>query len=224
MPRTSRQRRPTVGLLSPHPLVLEELQHLLGGTRFHLRARRLFLGLPPQTRRLAIPAADFYVVDAQGLRTATEALVAGLAERFPAARVLVVGEHLDEAFVFPLLRLGAKGLLSYAELRQRLRRALEVVAAGGFWVPRTLLSRFVDSMLLGLRGRRSMAAAAGLSAREQQVLDALLENLSNKEIAGKLHLSERTVKFHVSNLLSKFGVQRRADLILACLQAGAAAR
>jgi len=45
-------------------------------------------------------------------------------------------------------------------------------------------------------------------------MDALLENLSNKEIAAKLNMSERTAKFHVSNLLAKYGVRRRADLIL----------
>jgi DNA-binding CsgD family transcriptional regulator len=43
-------------------------------------------------------------------------------------------------------------------------------------------------------------------------------NLANKEIGNKLNISERTVKFHVSNLLNKFGVRRRADLILLCYQ------
>jgi DNA-binding NarL/FixJ family response regulator len=47
--------------------------------------------------------------------------------------------------------------------------------------------------------------------REREVLDLLLDNLSNKEIAGKLFVCERTVKFHVSNLLSKFGAPRRPD-------------
>jgi DNA-binding CsgD family transcriptional regulator len=50
------------------------------------------------------------------------------------------------------------------------------------------------------------------------VLNGLLENLANKEVADRLHISERTVKFHVSNLLAKFGVRRRADLILLCYQ------
>jgi DNA-binding NarL/FixJ family response regulator len=57
-----------------------------------------------------------------------------------------------------------------------------------------------------------------LSRREQEVLSSLLENLANKEVAERLHISERTVKFHVSNLLAKFGVRRRADLILLCYQ------
>ena len=52
----------------------------------------------------------------------------------------------------------------------------------------------------------------------EEVLAGLLENLANKEVADRLHISERTVKFHVSNLLAKFGVRRRADLILLCYQ------
>jgi DNA-binding NarL/FixJ family response regulator len=86
-------------------------------------------------------------------------------------------------------------------------------------VPRALLSEFVDSILNSTRGRRlKVETATELSRREQEVLDALLENLANKEIASRFNISERTVKFHVSNLLSKFGVRRRADLILLCYQ------
>ena len=54
------------------------------------------------------------------------------------------------------------------------------------------------------------------------MLDLLLDNPSNKEIAAKLFVCERTVKFHVSNLLSKFGVQRRADLIVLWMQRASA--
>jgi DNA-binding CsgD family transcriptional regulator len=52
-----------------------------------------------------------------------------------------------------------------------------------------------------------------VSRREQQVLGAVLENLSNKEIAARLGISERTVKFHVSALLTKFGVRTRVELM-----------
>ena len=92
------------------------------------------------------------------------------------------------------------------------------MAKGGFWVPRDLLSRFVDSLLQAGAARHTLHPA-GLSTRENDVLDCLLENLSNKEIGSRLNIAERTVKFHVSNLLGKFGVQRRADLILQAYQA-----
>ena len=87
-----------------------------------------------------------------------------------------------------------------------------------FAVLLVLLSRFVDSILGIVHSRRLTRGPADLSRRERETLDALLENLSNKEIANRLHISERTVKFHVSSLLAKFGVRRRTDLILLCFQ------
>jgi DNA-binding NarL/FixJ family response regulator len=54
-------------------------------------------------------------------------------------------------------------------------------------------------------------------------LCSLLENLSNSEIGRKLNIAKRTVKFHVSNVLCKFGVRRRIDLILLCYQKPSAA-
>src|ERR1700732_4547388 len=57
-------------------------------------------------------------------------------------------------------------------------------------------------------------AAVGLSRRQQEVLREVLQNLSNKEIAVRLNISVRTVKFHVSALLEKFHVKSRVPLIL----------
>ncbi len=192
---------------------------MLSSPNFHLVLRQLESALAPDLRRVALPHASVYVVDAHAARPATEALVTNILDRFPDARLLVVADKFSDANSYSLLRLGVKGLLTYTEAREQLPRALPLVAVGGFWVPRALLSGFVDSILSGIQGRRLRSdTAAALSRREQEVLDSLLENLSNKEIANKLNISERTVKFHVSNLLNKFGVRRRADLILLCYQ------
>ena len=135
-----------------------------------------------------------------------------------------MGDNIKETDSFALLRQGAKGILTYAEAREQLPRALTQVAAGGIWVARPVLSRFVDSILSTTQGRRLRVDSPNeLSRREQEVLAGLLENLANKEVADRLHISERTVKFHVSNLLAKFGVRRRADLILLCYQRRGAA-
>ncbi|MBI3669443.1 MAG: hypothetical protein HY237_06670 [Acidobacteria bacterium] len=63
-----------------------------------------------------------------------------------------------------------------------------------------------------LEAGRSIATPAQLTRREQEVLGGVLQNLVNKEIAARLFISERTVKFHVSALLAKFGVRSRRDL------------
>jgi len=132
--------------------------------------------------------------------------------------LLVLLPKLEDAIASPLLRLGVKGLVTYEQAPHELVRAARQVGAGMYWVPRELLTRFVESILPEVRGFRVVDWEAGISRRERDVLDLLLTNLSNKEIAAKLFISERTVKFHVSNLLGKFGVQRRADLIVLWMQ------
>lgn len=224
MPRANTKTSLKVCLLSPHPMVLDEFQRLLEHSGFQIACKQLDSMLAPDLRHLEVPAAAVYVVDAHAARQATGALLGNILDRHSTARLLVIGERLDEEENFALLRHGVKGILTYKEAREQLPHALPQVAAGGMWVPRTVLSSFVDSILTSVQGRRLRAdSPTALSRREQEVLSGLLENLANKELADRLHISERTVKFHVSNLLAKFGVRRRADLILLCYQRNATA-
>jgi two-component system nitrate/nitrite response regulator NarL len=217
--KTAKKNALQVCLLSPHPLVLSEFERVLSNPEFKTVSKHLESTLGPDLRHLPIPRAAVYVVDAHVAKPAAGALLSNILDHHSEARILVVAEKFDAAESYTLLQMGAKGLLSYGEAREQLARALPLVANGGFWVPRSVLSGFVDSVLAGSHSRRlKVDTAADLSRREQEVLNSLLENLANKEIGSKLNISERTVKFHVSNLLNKFGVRRRADLILLCYQ------
>jgi DNA-binding NarL/FixJ family response regulator len=203
-----------VCVYSFHPLVLSELQRLIEEHGAVPETQRLDPLQVADLASLTVPPAAAYVIEANTRNRATEAIVEEILSRYPDARLLVVAEKFDEPTAFPLLRVGVKGLLCYSELSRQLVRAIDEVAGGGFWVPRTLLSRFVDWTLAAGRRPRRSTALGPLSPREREVHELLMENLSNKEIAKRLHMSERTVKFHVSNLLGKHGVKRRADLIL----------
>ncbi len=203
-----------VALYSFHPLVLAELCRQLQETGCQTRPHRLEPSRLSELDQLPVLPAAAHVVEANARNRATKVIVEEILTRRPEARLLIVAERFDDADAFPLLRIGAKGLVRYVELPRHFVSAVRVVAAGGFWVPRPLLSRFVDSTLSALRRPKLVSASAHLSRRELEVHQFLMENLSNKEIAGRLNMSERTVKFHVSNLLGKHGVKRRSDLIL----------
>jgi DNA-binding NarL/FixJ family response regulator len=212
-------RRATVCLFSFHPLLLSEFQRFLTGeNEARVLDRRVEANQVPEPS-LSVPRASVYVVEAHSHRQVTEAYVTAILARYPKGRLIVIAEKLNEASVFPLLRQGVKGLLKYSEVSAYLPRTLREVASGGFWVPRALLSVFVDSTLEEARRPRAAPPGVRMSRREQEVLELLMVNLSNKEIGSKLNMSERTAKFHVSNLLAKYGVQRRADLILLFVQA-----
>jgi DNA-binding NarL/FixJ family response regulator len=206
-------RKISVCLLSGHAIVLQELNRLLGQSTFFVTATKLpdsDTGANP-----SIPTADVYVIDSESATGGTEELVNQVLRLNSDAKFLVLSGDWTEKTAFPMLSIGVKGLITHELIAKQLGLALEKVATGGYWVPRTLLASFVDSVVT--RSRRMELARPSrieISRREKDIVDCLLSNLSNKEIASKLNISERTVKFHVSNLLSKFKVQRRADLIL----------
>jgi DNA-binding NarL/FixJ family response regulator len=194
--------------------VLTEFERLLSPAGFRVLSRQLEPGSALSGKRFVLPRVQLYVIDSHPSRQAAEVVIGWVVSRAPSSRQVVIAQKFTEANAFPLLRLGTKGLLTYDEATGQLPDALQTVSHGGFWVPRRLLARFVDSVLYVIRKRGMPRSPADLSQREREALDALLENLSNKEIASRLHISERTAKFHVSHLLAKFGVRRRADLIL----------
>ena len=207
-----------MGLFWCHPLVLPQFEQLISDNGYRLLARRLEANRIPNFESLPVPRAAVQIVEAHQHLAATEAVVTGIHAKQPSARIIVLAERFTDPMAFAVLRLGVKGLLTYSEALRALPQALETVVSGGLWVGRALLSRFVDAALCTVPLKVYATGLEGLTRRERQVLEAVLDNLSNKEIARRLQMSVRTAKFHVSNLLVKHGVRRRADLLFRALQ------
>jgi two-component system nitrate/nitrite response regulator NarL len=210
--------RLTVCLLSQHSFVLSQFQKVLSTSAVGLESPHIEVPTSLQ-QSPSVPRASVYVVDGEGASPITRAMITRIKGTYSEAKLIVVAETFSENKAFSLLQIGVDGLVTYGEISLQLPRALQALASGGYWVPRMLLSRFVDSLVRKRRPR--LSTPSGLSPREREITDALLGNLSNKEIATKLNISERTVKFHVSNILAKFGVRRRSDLILLWAQSSA---
>jgi DNA-binding CsgD family transcriptional regulator len=77
---------------------------------------------------------------------------------------------------------------------------------------KTLVGRLQSRAKELLDQGRAVATPTSLSPRQSEILHSVISNHANKEIASKLNITVRTVKFHVSSLLSKFGVNNRAEL------------
>src|SRR5262249_3303675 len=210
-------RSPRLGLtiVSGHQLVIDELRRFLEKRGFKVHGLRLNAGVP-ELSNLNFPRTRLCIVDGNATAKIVEAIVTTLVNARPNIRIIALQEEFTDSTAFPLLRIGTKGLLTYEAARAQLPRALRMVHRGGYWVPRQLLSRFVG-VTVKQRNSRPVSDLL-MSGREREVLLQLRDNLSNKEIASALNISERTAKFHVSNLLAKFGVRRRADLIVLSYQ------
>jgi two-component system, NarL family, response regulator DegU len=201
-----------VCVVSSHPLVLSTIRGFLPETDFQLSEFRIGSD-PHSSGSLALPNTSVYIVEAQRSPITTGRAIETVLSASPSAAIIVIGEIFDEENTFPLLRRKVRGLVRYDEAPVQLARAIQSVSDGRFWVPRAILSRFVE-VATSVTGRRAIPGAPELTSREREVLDGVLEKLSNKEIAKVLGITERGVKFHVSNLLLKHRVARRADLML----------
>lgn len=113
---------------------------------------------------------------------------------------LIDGSKSDKIIV---LGIGYRGYLSGEESVEDLKRAVQVVLEGEIWAERSLMSSLV------MRARTPT-----LTTRENQVFSLLVMGLSNKQIAQRLGISEKTVKVYVSGLLEKLGAKNRMDLVM----------
>jgi DNA-binding NarL/FixJ family response regulator len=214
----ARHAKATLYLFCQHPVAQERFLRLLRRTEFQVVAKgELRLPESKADNPDAPVHGNLAIIDGSDV-PATLEFVRKLHFEQSGLHLLVLLPTLDNAITYPLLRLGVKGLLSYRLASRELVRAAAQVASGAYWVPRDLLDHFVESILPELSGCKSLESEVDISRREREVLELLLDNLANKEIASKLFVTERTIKFHVSNLLSKFHVQRRADLIVLWMQ------
>jgi DNA-binding NarL/FixJ family response regulator len=117
--------------------------------------------------------------------------------------------------IIDAVRAGAQGYLLKGAPREELFNAIRVVHAGG-----SLLQPVVASKLLSRLHQNNAPAPNALTIRETEVLHWLAQGLPNKEIAAQLVITERTVKFHVSSLMSKLGAGNRTEAVAMATQRG----
>ena len=187
---------------------------------YTLRVKRIELG---DHAAEEIPSADIYAVEVRPTPEATQEVVVRILSREPHARVLVIGESFDEANAFPLLTMGVKGIVRRSELKADLTRALSAVHQNGFWVPRQLLSKFIGNVLHSTRRMLFALGSSELTESQASLLNSLLQTESDDELARKLSVSEVELKSRVAELMRKFNVRRRYDLVLLAHQATARA-
>ena len=127
----------------------------------------------------------------------------------PTTRVLVLTSFLEDDKVFPAVKAGAAGYLLKDVEPADLARAIRTVMRG-----EALLHPSVASRLMQELSGSDASPTEQLTERELDVLRLLARGLSNKAIALELHVSEKTVKTHVSNILAKLHLADRMQAAL----------
>jgi len=129
----------------------------------------------------------------------------------PQLRIIVTGSGMDEQTILKAIAAGAKGYVDAAASPADFVQAIRIVSRGSVWVPRRVLSMFIERISNSPR-RIFPTDQVAFTDRETQVLKMLVEGRSNKEIGTPLGIGERTVKAHVAKLMRKVGVENRVAL------------
>jgi DNA-binding NarL/FixJ family response regulator len=129
----------------------------------------------------------------------------------PDAVIVTLTRHGDDAYLQELLRAGVSGYVLKRSAPSELLHAIRKAAAGGQYLDSTLTAR-VTAGYVGAEGR-TKKPVSGLTDREAAVLRLIASGYSNKEIAGQLDLSVKTVEAHKANAMRKLDLTGRIDIV-----------
>lgn len=140
-------------------------------------------------------------------------------ELSPSTKVLVLTSHFEREPVFRALWDGARGYLQKSVSSAELLKAIRVVQAGEAWIERNVMSHLLAELPRQEERVKKRAGSVGLlSKREAEVARFVAEGLSNKELADRLSISEKTVKSHLASIFRKLQLRDRLQLALYTLQ------
>lgn len=154
-------------------------------------------------------------------------------ERFPRTSVVILTLYHNEQYVVEAIRSGAAGYLLKTATRDEICKTLKDLSSGGFIIKTTMLQKALNGAVSEQQATRPDLDFRGqpwgadgdfekLTAREAEVLQLLVEGMTNKEIGRKLIVTEDTVKKHVQNIILKLHVSDRTQAAVKAVRLGLA--
>ena len=139
----------------------------------------------------------------------------------PRTKVLILTVHEASGYLRQLFQTGAAGYLLKKTAGEELAHAIRVVASGGAYLDPTLAGKIVTTLVNNSAARgKDEIPGSRLSDREKEVLKLIALGYSNKEIAGQLDLSAKTIETYKARLIEKLGLNSRAELVRYALNQG----
>ena len=126
-------------------------------------------------------------------------------------KTIVFTAYSTDDRIFAAFEAGAKGYLLKGSPKEEIFKAIRNVFEGGSSVHPDVTNKLIN---------RFNHKFEKLTGRELEVMKSLSKGLTNKEIASELYISERTVKFHISSILNKFGADTRTEALSIAIQKG----
>ena len=211
-------------VVDDHALIRDALQGVMkklkrGAVVFEASDNRQAMEVLAREPDLNLVLLDLNLPDRDGFL-----VLADIRDRYPAVAVVVLSAFQDPAKVTQALELGAAGYIPKSVRREVMVSALQLVFAGGVYIPPEALTREETAKALPINSTRECPivspVAIGLSHRQLEVLALLMQGKSNKVICRTLQLAEPTVKNHVTALLKSLKVTNRTEAVIAVNELG----
>jgi DNA-binding NarL/FixJ family response regulator len=203
----------TVVIADDHPLFREALRQLLEsdpkvrvvGSAGNGRDAIALV----KARRPDILLLDLRMPDTPGLTTLRELAALSLP-----VRTLVLAADVGNHDVVDALQLGARGVLMKHAATDMLFESIHAVMAGHYWVGRDCVQELIENMCAseGSRGSAKSQPTFDLTARQLDIVSAIVMGATNDDIAKQFSISPHTVKYHLTNMFEKLGVSNRIEL------------
>lgn len=159
---------------------------------------------------------DVLLLDLQMPRLPGLEAMRAIMGKSPRVKIILLTSTISSQQIIEALQIGARGILLKESVAGDLTESIRAVTTGDYWIG----GKRVANLLQALHGLMAEAAAVpvkktfGLTPREQEVVQCIVEGCSNKDIAKQFVISEETVKRHLSNTFDKTGVSTRLELAL----------
>ena len=132
-------------------------------------------------------------------------------EDYPSLPIVVVSGSEDLSIISKVMGYGAMGFIPKASSTQDIAKGIETVLEGETWLPENMKDKVAN---IENEDRELAQQVASLTPQQYKVLQYLHEGLLNKQIAYELHISEATVKAHITAIFRKLGVYNRTQAVL----------
>ena len=141
-----------------------------------------------------------------------------IVENYPVVKIIILTGSEGEAHVMTALKTGARAYVLKGVAARELVNILHTVQSGEVYVTPTLAANLLSEMTAGARNEALASTFEKLTEREHEILGLIAAGTSNKEIGLQLHLTEKTVKHYVTNILQKLQVHNRVQAAILALK------
>ena len=137
-------------------------------------------------------------------------------EKSPRTKVLMISGFPEDELMVEALQLGAKGYLLKSLTSIELVKAIRTTYSGEVWAARRILTEVLENLRQKVQEMSVPFSEMRdtLTDREQEIVKWVTQGMTNKEIASRLGISDKTVKTHVRNVFNKLKISRRLELLL----------